>query len=175
MSAYPKNTFTRVNLLVPRGDTASPTYKMEVATSQTIKPFDLLILSSGKLTQAISLPGTNSTGAASGGSLSDLYVAMAPITTGASVDPAVDSLSVIKLKDAKDGLLLRIYNTTDTASQQQDVLAGTNYQVGRWRGASANEWWYYMSTVTTSGDVTLLEKSPESAAADYYGLVVVGQ
>ena len=174
MSAYPKSQFTRVAMVVPRGDVAASTYHMEVGASQTIQQYDILKLSSGLLVQAIALPGTDNTAAASGGSLPDLYLAMAPITTGGSVT-AADKVAVIKLNEKQAGLLLRLYHATGTSAQQQDVLAGTAYQCGRWRGASASEWWYYLSVVTTNGEFTILEKSPESAADDSYGLVVVGQ
>jgi hypothetical protein len=174
MSAYPKGTFTKVVFLAPRGDQGYESPEIPVAASQNIKKGDLLVLSSGKLAQSVSLPGSNNSGQASGGSLGRIYYALADIVTGGS--PAeTDGIPVVDLNQLTAKLTLRLYSTTAADSQQQDVAVGTSYKIGRWRGASANEWWYYLTVDSTNGDLTILAKSPESDPTDNFGLVEVGK
>lgn len=168
MSAFPKSTFTKVVLPAQRGDVGYETLSLPVTASTTIKKGDVVKLTSGFLVQAIALPGTNSTFDLSGGSLADLYLAAADYATGASIT-AADVCPVIPFDD-KLKVMMRIYNGTAANSELQDVLVGTAYQLGRWRGASATEWWYAMGTTTTNGDLKLLERSPESEITDDYGL-----
>jgi hypothetical protein len=173
MSVYPRGSFTKVDAVVQRGNTGADALLLPVAASQTIQEGDLLVLSSGLLAQAVALPGSNNSWSASGGSLGTMYVAAAPIVTGGSVNPEVDRIPVYNLNAVH--FLCRIYAATAADSQQIDLAVGTSYRVGRWRGASASEWWYALSTNATNGDVTYVAPSPESAPTDNFGLVLVGK
>jgi len=173
MGAYPVNQFTKVVQLAPRGEVGHQTAHMLVAASQTIQEGDLLVFSSGRLTQAVALPSSNNTFDASAGSLGDMFVALAPITTSGSVTDA-DRIPVAPL-NANLMLHLRIFNTTAGDSEQQDLTVGTSYRVGRYRGESASIWWYAMSTNSTNGDLKYLNASKDSAASDDYGLGYFGK
>lgn len=172
MSAYPKNVFTRVDALVPRGDMGAPTEYLPVAANQTIREGDLLVLASGRLTQAVARPSTNNTFTVSGGSLGTMYFAKANIVTGGS--PALtEQIPVVNLANAR--VLIRIYNATPADSQWQDLAVGTAYRVGHWRGTSDQDTWYALSTNSTNGDVTYQAPSPESDPTDNFGIVEVSK
>ena len=148
---------------------------LPVAINQTIGIGDWLVITAGLLTQAIAAPGSNNT-VSSPGSLVPYAVALAPITTGGTVDQDVDKIPVMVLDD--DGvnrMLMRIYAAVAADAEQQDVLIGTSYRLARWRGGAAAALWYMMSVTTAQGDVKLRAFSPQSAKGDDYGLVEVGR
>ena len=142
-----------------------------VAASQTIKKGDFLIISSGASTceQAIALPGSNSTETSSG-SVSILGVAMADITTTASVSEATDRIPVALANDDLR-ILLPIYNSSASAAEPQDLTRGTAYQLSRWRGTASTIWWYAVDTGTSNGELIYVNRS--SANDEDYGKVWV--
>lgn len=150
-----------------------------IAASQTIYTYDILAKTSGANTfeQSIALPGTNSTGTASGGSLPIYAVALAPITTGSGGTETTTGRSTIPVAVFDDNLELemRIYNATAANAEPRDIsLTGaTKYQFQRWRGTSATEWWYSLIVTTTNGEFTYVERGGDSADDDDYGLVWV--
>lgn len=146
-----------------------------VATSQNIKMFDIVSLSSGLVQQSISLPGSNSTATASGGNLPTLGIALADIvTTSAGIETATGRTTIpVAILDSNLEALFRIYNATAANAQQQDITIGTNYQFVRYRGATSAIWFYGLSTTTTNGELKYVEPSAESAVTDNYGMVWV--
>ncbi len=173
MSAKP-GVFTPIHRIHSEG-AGDSVRTLPVAADQNIKTFDVLILSTGLLAQAIALPGSNNSGSAPG-SLTIYAIALAPITTGASPSLETDRIPVRILDAAgRNRLVTRLYNATAADSQQQDALVGTSYRLGRWRGASADQWWYYLSTTTAQGDTVLHKMSPDSKPTDNYGIVEIGK
>lgn len=145
-----------------------------VAASTTINYLDIVSLSAdGTVIQALTLAASNNTAVTSGGNLPMLGVAMAPIVTASSGAEATTGRTTIPVAvfDANLEVALRIYSATTTATQQPDVVLGTAYQLQRWRGASADEWWYSLITTTTNGELKVTERSPESSVTDNYGIV----
>lgn len=149
-----------------------PVRNLPVAASQTIKKYDLLELSSNKLAQLCSLPGSNNSVQASGGSSGEVFIALAPITTTGSVDED-DTLAVYSLNEIF--VLMRGYAATASDAEKADFTIGTSYQPVRYRGDSANIWWYALGTTTTNGELKVMDKSKESAEGDDYTLLYVGQ
>lgn len=144
-----------------------------VAASQDIKMWDILALSSSVAQQSIALPGSNNTGTASGGNLTELGVALAPIVTASSGVEAITGRTTIPVAIWDDNLelCLRIYNATASAAEPQDLTLGTAYQFQRWRNASASEWWYSLITTTTNGELVYVERAGISGNDDDYGMV----
>jgi len=148
-----------------------------VAASQTIYAGDVLALtvgSAGVLTvqQSIAAPSAGSV-TLSGGNLPILGVALNPVTANASgVDTSTGQTAVVNvaLFDASLELLLRIYNATASASQQQDLTLGVPYQFGRYTPSSGNPF-YVLSTTTTNGELVYVENYLESSVTDTYGPV----
>lgn len=146
-----------------------------VAASQTIQPGDWLNLSSGTVQQSLSLPGSNNSVTASGSGQQFVGMALAGITTNSSAVEASTGRTTIPVAifDAETEVLVRIYNATAGSAEPQDVNLGTSYNLSRFRGASASVWFYVMNTSTTDANVSLIEKSLESAADEDYGFVWV--
>jgi len=146
-----------------------------VAASQTILPGDFLNLSSGTVQQALSLPGSNNTVTASGAGQQFIGIALAGITTNSSgVEASTGRTTIpVAIFDADTEVLVRIYNATAASAEPQDVTVNTSYNLSRFRGASASIWFYVMNTSTTDANVSLTEKSIESAVDEDYGFVWV--
>jgi hypothetical protein len=144
-----------------------------VAASTSIKRGDIVSLSSGEVVQAIALPGANSTKSDSGGNLPVLGVAMADIVTGSGGTETGTGRSTIPVAifDGNLELALRIYHATPGSAEARDLTLSTAYQFARWRGASADEWWYALIPTTTNGELKYVERSAESEADDDYGIV----
>ena len=128
---------------------------------------DFVLISSGQAAQAIALPGSANSASASGGSTAVLGVCAGKCDSGATVD--------VIIADDQTEFMLRLYNSTASSAEQQDVTLGTAYQYSRYRGAGSTEAdaWYVLSQTTTNGECIVTEKSPTSAAADDYGIVWV--
>lgn len=138
-----------------------------VAASQTIKLGDIVAISSGTVAQAIALPGSNST-ETSAGSVTLLGVAMADITTTGTVDEQADRIPVAIFDDTLE-VALKIRTTVASDSEPQDLVFGTAYQLGRWRGASANVWWYFCDVGTTNAEMRYMGRANYDGNDEDYG------
>ncbi|MCU0315859.1 MAG: hypothetical protein MUC92_04645 [Fimbriimonadaceae bacterium] len=173
MSAYPKNVFTKV--VVPFDQSGANTLglvSIPMAANQTIKPGDLLILSSGKAAQAVALPSNNNSVTASAGNLDIQYVAVENATTGGSVTNA-NVIRCIPLSNENLGIILRAYDSSPANTTQANFAVGSKYRLARWRGSSSSQSWYCLTPTTENGDLTLAYFHPESGSTDQYTLLVV--
>lgn len=134
-----------------------------VAASETIKRFDIVKLSSGKVANAIAdaTLAADATAYASGGAVSIYGIALADGAAGATIPVLPFDDDVI--------LTMRVYNSTASASQLQDLTEGTAYQFVRYRSTSSLNW-YAVSTTTTNGELQYIRASGESAQDDTYGI-----
>lgn len=173
------NTLTKIG---PYLRSQSATINAEVypvAASQTIKMGDFLNVSSGTLTQALALPGSDAGVTVSGSGQTVWGIALENCITNSSsqfVDAAGNpdgtgrtGLQVAVLDDTLNALV-RIYNATASSAEQQDVVLGTNYELVRYR-VTSTDWFYAMGTGTSNPNVKLVEKSPESTSTEDYGWV----
>jgi hypothetical protein len=152
-----------------------------VVASQSIRRGDIVSLdAAGAVQQSIALPGTDSTGTASGGNLPILGWADDDFTADASgVSTDGQSRTVIGVhlfspnSQGVSEIAMRTYHATPGSSQQQDMIRGTAYQFQRWRDTSAGKWWYEMIPTTTNGELEVVEYNAESALTDSYGIVWV--
>jgi len=81
-----------------------------------------------------------------------------------------DNLDVLVADDNVE-FHMRIYNSTASASEQQDVSVGTAYQLSRYTPATGSGTVYMMGTGTTNPEFKVVQKSLASAADDDYGFV----
>jgi hypothetical protein len=141
----------------------------------TIQYGDILKVTAAAETvdQVCSLPGGNNSGSLILAGVKSIGMALAGIVTNASgVETASGRTTIPVLYfDDPTEILLRIYNASGAAAEQQDVLINTNYELIRYRGASASIWFYALATSTTNANMQIVEKSPQSDAADDYGFV----
>jgi hypothetical protein len=152
--------------------------------SVTINRGDIVLISgsgaSTVVSQAIALPGSNNSASLSGGSLGTLGVALSQIKTNSSgIDTSTGfnkTVVTVAIWDANLEVLMRGWNATaanTTISNWTPITS--NYQLGRWRGANANTWWYFISTTTTNGELTYVEPYGVNlqASTDQYALMYV--
>lgn len=150
-------------------------YALPVTSGQTIRRGDFVQMTTGDgtntISQAIALPGTDNTAAASGGNAPIYGVAQTDMFRKLNDDTNwfVDVVPISK------GLqvLVPIYNATGANAEQQDLDRTAYYQLGRWRGPNANTWWYYMSTVKTNGELRPLSYYQGDALDTDYGRIYV--
>lgn len=166
------NKFVRVR---PRAGFRLTQKEVTIAASQNIKKYDILAKTSGANTyeQACALDASNNTGTASGGNLPIFGVAAAGIVTAAGGSEATTGRTTIPVWvfDGNLEVAMRIYNATAANAEPRDLTLGTPYQFQRWRGASADEWWYSLITTTTNGELAFVERHASSADDDDYGVV----
>lgn len=173
------NQLTKVDPYPQRDGTPLNVRLMTVAASQTLYPGDWVVQTSAAETveQALALPGSNASATTSGLGQRTLGVVVGQgITTNAGGTEAVTGRTqvMVALFDDSTSALLRLFNTTASAAEQQDVLEySANYCLARYRGASATEWFYVLSTTTTNGIINIVSKEPESSPGDDYGVVRV--
>jgi hypothetical protein len=169
------DTFDKFVRIRPKnGNGCFNTKVLTVAASQTIKMYDIVSLSSSNVQQAISLPGADTTGTASGGNLAELGIALAPITTASSgVETATGRTQIpVAIWDDNLEVAMRIYNATAANAELQDLTLGTSYQFQRWRQTSTN-WWYSLIVTTTNGELRFSDYYAGSNVADDYGIAWV--
>lgn len=143
--------------------------KCALATNAVVKRGDLLVMTSGAVDQAISLPGTNDT-ASSAASTVPYGVALEDKDQTAG-DTHVQ---VAVFRAGQPQLAMRIYNGTAGDAEAQDLTLLTSYQYHRYRGASATQWWYMLATTTSSTPpFEFVEAHPGNNAGDDYGVVWV--
>lgn len=166
------NTLDKVNTWRMRHGAAPTVIDETVAASQNIKRGDVLVKSSGVVSQAIALPGSNNTATASGGNLPIYGIADADITTdGSGVETAGGltrtTIPVLVFDDNLD-LNIRGWNATEGNAQLQDFTKGTAYQFARFRGASADVWYYVLIVTTTNGEMLYVEAPQILTALNTY-------
>jgi hypothetical protein len=180
------NTFTKVLRVRPRSGFRIMQKEITVAASQDIKKHDIVVKTptdkAYTVQQAISpVPVTNNTGTASGGNVRAYGIALAPITTNAAGVEAITGRTTIPIAVFDDNLevCMRIYNATADLAEAQDLNLGDKtttpvyYQFQRWRGTSAQDWWYSLLVTETNGEFRFVERAGSSAPEDDYGLVWV--
>lgn len=171
------NQLTKVDPYPARVGSPANVRLMTVTASQTLYPGDWVIQTSSADTieQALALPGSNASATTSTAGQRALGVVVGQgIVVGSGGTEAVTGRSqvLVALFDDSTDVLCRIFNTTASAAEQQDVLEySANYCLARYRGASATEWFYVLSTTTTNGVLNITSKSPESNPTDDYGVV----
>jgi len=150
-----------------------------VAASQEINKGDLLSLSAGGLTveQAIALPGSNNSVTLSGGNLATVGIAAESIVTDAAGQEVRAGMTrteiAVDLFTPDLRFLIRAFNVTAANSQPQDYTIGSSYQYGRYRGASASEWFYTISQTTSNGELRLVDFMPNQAVDASYAICLV--
>lgn len=148
--------------------------RVTIAASQNIKYGDLLDKTSGANTfeQALALPGANNSATAQAASLDIPCVALESIETDAAGE-ADDGRTTIEVAilDQNCLLALPIYNATAANAEPRDLALLTAYEVTRWRGASASDWWYAFTSATTYPEFAYSQRYAGSADDDDYGIV----
>lgn len=174
MAYVQPNTLNKVVLVRGAIDGVFNELPYTVAASQTIRKGDIVAKTSGANTieQAIALPGSNNSVTLSGGNLPILGVAMEDITTDAAGVEAVTGKTSIRVAVFDDNLQvgLRLYNATAADAELRDIALFGTFQFGRFRAASASEWFYVLSTTTTNGEMVYVEPYNGSALDDDYGV-----
>jgi phosphohistidine swiveling domain-containing protein len=181
MGVLPSSQWAPVFTVRRRGGGAVDSLRIPAAANQTILKGQLLVHgtagSAGKMVQAITTALSNGQGVQSGGSLGSLYVALEDKSTGA-VATEDDVVVVMPLRGQNEALL-QVANFAASAgvlgsaaaTQKDDVLTGTAYRIGLYNNGGVLQ--YGLSTNTANGDLTIVEKSPESDPADTYTRVWV--
>lgn len=143
---------------------------LPIGDSQTIAYGDFLKLASGKGVQAIAAPGTPGDGIRAA-SLGKLFVALAPITTATAAE--TDKIPVMPIEGDNE-VLLRFCTAPTSAgahggssTAKANVTVDAVYTLAR---VNVGGQVFYASSTTTSGDITLREKSDESGVSDSYTL-----
>lgn len=169
------NVLTKAVLVRSVGALSIPSRTVQIAASQTIKAGDFLGKTSGANTfeQALALPGSNNSVTASGGNGAFAAIACESITTTpGGVETATGKTAIqVYMLDAHLEFAIRIYNSTASDAEFNDIALGTPYQLGRFRGASANEWFYVLTTTTTNGEIVPVGIYAGSSPTDDYGAV----
>lgn len=157
------------------------TERLPVSASQTIYKNQILVLSSGKLIQAITDSLTASQGIQSGDlSALTLFVAMNDISTTSSVTEA-DTLEVAPLKGYGNQILLQAANFpgsagalgSATATNTDDLNHETLYLLGLYNNAGSLQ--YGVDTTTTSGCIKIKADWPGNQPTDTYARFWCGQ
>ena len=165
------NKFLRVR---PRAGFRLTQKEVTIAASQNIKMYDFIGKTSGANTfeQACALDASNNTGTASSGNQVFYGIAAAPIVTAAGGAEATTGRTTIPVWvfDTNIEVALRIYHATPASAEPRDLTLGTPYLIQRWRGASADEWWYSALTTTTNGEFAFVERHGSSADEDDHGV-----
>lgn len=171
------NQLTKVDPYPTREGSPLNVRLMTVAASQTLYPGDWVVQTSSADTieQALALPGSNAsaTTSTSGQRALGVVVGQGITTNSGGTETSTGRTQVmVALFDDSTTVLQRIFNTTASAAEQADVLEySANYCLARYRGASATEWFYVLSTTTTNGILNITAKLPESSPTDDYGVV----
>lgn len=175
------NQLTKVDPYPTREGSPLNVRLMTVTASQTLYPGDWVVQTStgsgtaDTVEQALALPGSNASATTSGSGQRILGIVVGQgIVTSSGGTEAVTGRSqvLVAVFDDSTTALQRIFNTTASSAEQQDVREySTNYCLARYRGASASEWFYVLSTTTTDGILNITAKLPESSSTDDYGVV----
>lgn len=143
-----------------RGD-----YRIEpYTTGAAVYRGDFVKFSSGTVVQALSkVSGTVNTVTTSTGS--------PVVCVGICLHDAASGETVqVAIADDQSEFFGRILHATGSSAEQQDITVGSSYNLGIYYVAT-DFGQYGVSTVSSSPDVIVTEKSPESAAGDNFGFV----
>jgi len=173
------NQLTKVDPYPSRVGSPANVRLMTVAASQTLYPGDWVIQTAAGVAdtveQALALPGSNNSATTSttGQRAFGVVVGQGIVTSSGGSEAVTGRTQVlVAVFDDSTDVLTRIYNTTAGSAEPQDVKEySVNYCLARYRGASATEWFYVLSTTTTDGILNITAKSPESNPSDDYGVV----
>lgn len=164
------NVFDKFVRVRPTSGRSVNQKEVTVAANTTIRYGDLVRLNSGVLEQAFAANST-ANGAQAYGNATIYGVALADIVTGASGEATTGRTKIpVAVLDDNCEVALRFWNATAGDSELQDVTLGEEYEPMRWTSNPNTITWYGMSVTTTNGSFRLVEKSPDSAAADDYGI-----
>ena len=175
--ALPVNSLTKVDPYPQRDGSPANVRLMTVAASQTLYPGDWVqqTTSADTVEQALALPGSNTsvTTSTTGQRCLGVVVGQGIVTAAGGAEAGTGRTQVlVAIFDDSTSVLQRIYNATASSARQSAVTEySANYCLARYRGASATEWFYVMSTTTTNGILNIVSKEPESNSADNYGVV----
>lgn len=179
MPSLTVNQLTKVDPYPQRDGSPLNVRLMTVAASQTLYPGDWVIqtTSADTVEQALALPGSNNsvTTSTTGQRAFGVVVGQGIVTSAGGTEAVTGRSQVmVALFDDSTTVLQRIYNATASSARQSAVLEySASYCLARYRGASATEWFYVMSTTTTNGVINIVNKEPESNSSDNYGVVRV--
>lgn len=126
----------------------------------------MLTLTSGKVQQAIAAPAAGATGGT--GTLVIFGMAMANITTGASVDN--DDRIPVAVADSKTKFYLPIYAAAAADAEPQDLTLGNAYDLVRWTHATNGSSWYAVNAGVADSDSEMVFQGfdeAQVAAEDY--------
>jgi hypothetical protein len=146
---------------------------LPIGDSQTIIYGDFLKLNSSSKKGEQAITTTLASGeAVRAASLGKLFVALAPITTATASE--TDKIPVMPIEGDNEVLLRFLAAGTSagaaasTSTAKANVKVDETYVLAKYNNGTAQ--FYASSTTASSGDITLREKSDESAAADTYTL-----
>jgi hypothetical protein len=134
--------------------------ELTVAASQTIKPYDILSLSSGAAQQSIATPSAG-TFSLSGGNLPIVGAAEEAIVTNASGQEVtagqIRTTVPVMLFDDRGDILLQICGANGVGITLSSFTQGLKYQFGRFTNAAGTNTLYALSATTTNGEMVLRE------------------
>ena len=141
-----------------------------VAASQTINQGDFLILSSGKVAQALTKSGSPSTAVLNGASPALYGIALRGIVTNSSGIEAATGYTTIPvaLFSTPDlEFMVGLHNASGASARQADVSIGgaAVYALAIVTGTAVTQWQYMISTTVTNGCIALTEYAAESAGS----------
>jgi hypothetical protein len=147
-----------------RGDYKQNNYVVKAAS--TVRVGDVVKLDTGDVVEnALALNASAASVTTSGGAVVCLGVALGNASAG-------ETVAVAEFSDALQ-LKLRIFNATAANAEQQDVVIGTAYNLGRYTHVAGGQGFYVLTTGTTNPEFRVVEKSLDSLPADDYGFVWV--
>jgi len=136
--------------------------QVQYVTAAAIKQGDFVKDNgSGLATQALAAASAGS--ATSTGGVTIIGQALHDAASGATLD--------VLVADDNVEFHLRIYNSTASAAEPQDVSQGTSYMLSRYTASVGGGALYMMGTGTTNPEVKVMEKSIASAVDDDYGFI----
>lgn len=143
-----------------RGD-----YRIEpITTGAAVARGDFVKFSSGTAVQALTKSGTASTVVTStGAGVVCIGVCLHDAASGETVQVAI--------ADDQSEFFGRILHGTGSSAEQADVTLGNSYNLGIYTIGTSGPGVYGVSTVSSTPDVIITEKSPESASGDDFGFV----
>ena len=141
----------------------------QVAASVTINQGDFVILSSNKVTQALTKSGSPSTAVLNGASPALYGIALRGIVTNSSGVEAATGYTTIPVALVNNDLefMVGLHNASGSSARQADVNigGGTLYALAIVTGTAVTQWQYMISTTTTNGVCAITEWAAESAGS----------
>lgn len=155
-----------------RGNQAEHQQTFPEAATSDFKKFELVKLSSGKVTQIATIP--SALGVSSSVTDGDLILGMALADASGTTDTPIPVI----IADGNTDFLLRIHNATATSAQEQDVTLSDLAELFRYAGATTATIQTVVSAAPngTNGinQVRIIEKLDGQPDAAEYGWVWAG-